>query len=140
MTCSRCNRLACGASSCVRWKMVFYGIVFVSASLPLHSCARSIVVPPLSLFVPFVPLFTHRAHILTASLQGANRCVGVPPPTPPSDGHTPSLVSAVRLTFLPRCCRCGDTGHPPCIFFPENFGVVMKSPIFAPVKNEKPTD
>ncbi|MES4922475.1 hypothetical protein ABVC70_11300 [Hoylesella timonensis] len=26
---------------------------------------------------------TPRAHILTASLCGADRCVGVPPPTPP---------------------------------------------------------
>nr|WP_315409040.1 hypothetical protein [uncultured Prevotella sp.] len=32
---------------------------------------------------------------------------GYAAPYTPLDGHTPSLVPAVRLTFLPRCYRCG---------------------------------
>lgn len=88
-----------------------------------------------------VPLHsTSRAHILTASLCGANRCVGVPPPTPPLMGirHHLFQPSALRSCHVAADAVIQDT--PPCIFFPENFGVVMKSPIFAPVKTEKPTD
>lgn len=33
--------------------------------------------------VPFVPLSTPRAHILTAALQGANRCGGYAAPYTP---------------------------------------------------------
>ena len=67
-----------------------------------------------------VPLHsTSRAHILTASLQGANRCVGVPPPTPPLMGihHHLFQPSALRSCHVAADAVIQDT--PPAFSSPK---------------------
>lgn len=68
-----------------------------------------------------VPLHsTSRAHILTASLCGANRCVGVPPPTPPLMGirHHLFQPSALRSCHVAADAVIQDT---PLHFLPRKF-------------------
>lgn len=67
-----------------------------------------------------VPLHsTSRAHILTASLCGANRCVGVPPPTPPLMGirHHLFQPSALRSCHVAADTVIQDT--PPAFSSPK---------------------
>lgn len=120
MTCSRCNRLACGASSCVMWKLRTYRRSFRFRFAP-SSLVRS--VNRRSSSFPFrsvrSSLHSSGAH-LTASLQGANRCVGVPPPTPPLMGIRRHLFqpSALRSCHVAADAVIQDT---PLHFLPRKF-------------------
>ena len=83
--------------------------LILGRSVSLHSCAWCSVRSS---------LHTSGAH-LTAALQGANRCVGVPPPTPPLMGihHHLFQPSALRSCHVAADAVIQDT--PPAFSSPK---------------------